>query len=167
MKNLNQTDSIYIRKLKTTRVKLSKDYVVNPLSNDVKKVLNSDEAYEVLKELYAQLDDDQEHLVMLVLNPENHIVGFKTISAGIQHFGSPDAKIIFRNALLLGATKIVLTHNHPSGLLTPSGGDIRFTRRMITAGSAIDIPVADHIIFTHNGYVSMRMEEYCTFSLFA
>ena len=92
--------------------------------------------------------------------------GFKVISSGTQSSGPADAKIIFRNALLLGAAKIVLAHNHPSANLQPSKADIKFTQKVIAAGKAIDIPVVDHLIVSHVGYVSMRAENHCDFEAF-
>jgi DNA repair protein RadC len=118
-----------------------------------------------LKSIYRQLDDDQEHMVMLVLNVSNEVTGFKVIASGTQTSGPADAKIIFRNALMLGATKIVLAHNHPSGNLKPSEADIRFTKKLIEAGKALEIPVVDHFIVSHKGYVSMRKEKFCEFEV--
>lgn len=163
MKNFNKIDSVYVKKLKTVRLKLSKDYIADPSDDESPKVENPDEIYSILKSLYTQLDDDQEHILMIVLNVVNEVIGFKIISSGTQTSGPADAKIIFRSALLLGATKIILAHNHPGGSLKPSKADISFTEKVIGAGKSIDIPVVDHIIFTYNGYLSMRAERVCVF----
>jgi DNA repair protein RadC len=63
----------------------------------------------------------------------------------------------------LGASSIVLAHNHPSGKLKASKADISFTRKAIEAGKALDIAVLDHMILTHKGYISLRDEGECKF----
>ncbi|MCU7937147.1 MAG: JAB domain-containing protein [Candidatus Thiodiazotropha sp. (ex Dulcina madagascariensis)] len=127
---------------------------------------SKDEVYEILKSIYRQLDDDQEHMIILILNVSNEVVGFKVVASGTQTSGPADIKIIFRNALMLGATKIVLAHNHPSGNLKPSNADINFTEKVIDAGKVMDVPVIDHLIVAHSGYVSMRADGYCDFEVF-
>ncbi len=163
MKNFNHINSIYIGKLKTIRLKVSQDCIVDPSGSGVVKIEGHEQIHDILSVLYAQLDDDQEHTLMLVLNSMIDIVGFKVIASGAQNFCITDIKIIFRNALLLGASNIILTHNHTSGLLIPSETDIEFTQKIVKAGFIMHIPLADHFIFTHKGLVSMRMEEYCSF----
>lgn len=100
---------------------------------------------------------------MLVLNVSNEVTGFKVMASGTQTSDPADAKIIFRSALMLGTTKILLAHNYPSGNLQPSKADIGFTKKVIVAGEAIDIPIVDHLIVSHNGYISMRNERLCEF----
>jgi len=163
MKNYNNIATIYTRRLKTVQLKLGQDYISDPLEDENPKAENPDDAYEILKSLYRQLDDDQEHMIMLVLNVSNEVAGFKVISSGTQTSSEADTKIIFKNALMLGATKIVLAHNHPSGNLQASDADIKFTQKAIAAGKVIDIPVVDHIIITHKAYISMRKERVCEF----
>lgn len=163
MKNFNPIKSVFKKKLKTVQLKLRQDCIVDPSGNDVIKMETWDQLHEALTALYDRLDDGQEHVLMLVLNPEYTIIGFKVISSGAQHFSAVDIKIIFRNALLLGATNIILTHNHTGGSLEPSTGDIEFTQDIINAGSTVSIPVVDHFIFTHTGLVSMRTENFCSF----
>ncbi|MCU7920056.1 MAG: JAB domain-containing protein [Candidatus Thiodiazotropha sp. (ex Epidulcina cf. delphinae)] len=166
MKNFNSIDSVYIKRLKTVQIKLYPDYIADPSDDDRPKAESPDEVYEILKSLYRQLDDDQEHMIILVLNVSNEVVGFKVVASGTQTSGPADIKIIFRNALMLGATKIVLAHNHPSGNLKPSNADINFTEKVIDAGKVMDVPVIDHLIVAHSGYVSMRADGYCDFEVF-
>ena len=165
MRNFKHTESVYSKKIKTVTLKLNPEHVADPEGNA--KARSADEVYEILKAIFAQLDDDQEHLIMLVLNISGDVSGFKVVSSGTQNASSGDPKIIFRNALMLGAVKIILAHNHPSGSLKPSTADIGFTEKVIEAGKAIDIPLVDHIIFTPKGYTSMRADRYCAFEAFA
>lgn len=63
---------------------------------------------------------------------------------------------IVRRALELGATALILAHNHPSGDSRPSTTDIRVTRRLVAAAKALDIEVHDHVIVSASGCSSFR-----------
>jgi DNA repair protein RadC len=69
-----------------------------------------------------------------------------------------DGKIIFKSALDIRASAIVLIHNHPSGALYPSEHDISLTKKLVNFGKFIDLPVLDHLIYTDNGYFSFSDE---------
>lgn len=64
---------------------------------------------------------------------------------------------LFGEALRLGATGIILAHNHPSGQCRPSGCDIAATRRLQEVGQALDIALIDHLIVTTEAVYSMRV----------
>jgi DNA repair protein RadC len=72
-----------------------------------------------------------------------------------------DPKLVFRSALLLGASNIILAHNHPNGKTTPSSHDIALTGKLSVGGRVLNLGVLDHIIWTKKAHVSLR-EEYST-----
>jgi DNA repair protein RadC len=57
-----------------------------------------------------------------------------------------DAKVLYRDAILLGAAAIIVGHNHPSGDPTPSREDLRLTADLVKAGELLGIKVHDHLI---------------------
>ena len=57
-----------------------------------------------------------------------------------------DAGAIFREALKAGAEEIIVSHNHPSGDLTPSKADIAATEKLRETGALLGVPILDHII---------------------
>ena len=63
---------------------------------------------------------------------------------------------LFSRALLCGANGILVAHNHPSGQCRPSRSDIISTRRLESVGTALDIELVDHLIFTKDAVYSMR-----------
>jgi DNA repair protein RadC len=63
---------------------------------------------------------------------------------------------ILQRALNLGAVGLVLVHNHPSGNLKPSTGDIEITREIVRAADALGIAVHDHLIVSAGGHISLR-----------
>lgn len=67
---------------------------------------------------------------------------------------------VVRRALELGATAVVLAHNHPSGDPTPSRADVKLTKDIAKAGEAIGVEVLDHVIVGRKGHVSLKAERY-------
>jgi DNA repair protein RadC len=65
-----------------------------------------------------------------------------------------DLRILLKKALEVGATGLLLAHNHPTGNLQPSKADIALTKKIKIAAQAIDIQLLDHLIVSENGYFS-------------
>lgn len=63
---------------------------------------------------------------------------------------------VIRRALDIGATALILVHNHPSGSPQPSRADIEITNRIAEAGRLLGISVHDHVIIGREGHVSLR-----------
>lgn len=59
------------------------------------------------------------------------------------------------DAVKMGAPKIILVHNHPSGDPTPSSEDINFTNRLIQASSVIGIELLDHVVIGDSKFESI------------
>ncbi len=78
-------------------------------------------------------------------------VSIGSISASIVH-----PREVFKPAIDHLASAIILMHNHPSGELKASRQDIEITKTIHQAGEILDIPLLDHIIIGHSGYVSLR-----------
>ena len=78
----------------------------------------------------------------------------QTISEGGITGTIADPRIILKIALQYNATKIILSHNHPSGNLKPSEPDKTITTKIALAASYHDIEVLDHIIISDEGYFS-------------
>jgi DNA repair protein RadC len=63
---------------------------------------------------------------------------------------------VIRRALDLGATALILVHNHPSGSPQPSRADIEITNRIADAGRLLGVTVHDHLVIGREGHVSLR-----------
>ena len=53
---------------------------------------------------------------------------------------------VFQRAILAGAVSLIIAHNHPSGVLTPSAEDHKVTQRLKNAGEILGIKLLDHLI---------------------
>jgi len=123
------------------------------------KITASQDAYNILKELWNQDTVElQEEFKVLLLNRANKVMGIVPISTGGVSGTVADLKLIFVAALKGVASGIIVSHNHPSGNLTPSSTDISLTKRIREAGKILDIQLLDHIIYTTEGYYSFADE---------
>lgn len=92
---------------------------------------------------------DREHLVALLLDVKNNVIGINTVAVGSATAAVVHPREVFKPAILANATAIILTHNHLSGDVTPSRDDDATTRKIKEAGKLLDIPLLDHIIVSH------------------
>ncbi|MBO6025373.1 MAG: DNA repair protein RadC [Bacteroidales bacterium] len=108
-------------------------------------------------------DMRQEHFLVLYLNQSNHALKVECISNGGTTHVIADPKLIFKNALSLNATAIILGHNHPSGNPRPSEDDRQLTKKLVAAGKLLDINVIDHVVIGNERYYSFRDHGEMTF----
>ena len=111
-------------------------------------------AYRFLKAIRLH-EEEQENLVVLVLDVKNSVKAYYTVCIGLIDTSQSHSREVFRQAILSGASRIILAHNHPSGSIQPSSDDIKTTDAMVKAGKIIGIEILDHIIIG-DGYYSFR-----------
>jgi DNA repair protein RadC len=63
---------------------------------------------------------------------------------------------VVKRALELGASSLILVHNHPSGDPTPSSSDVEMTKQIVDAARTLDMTVHDHLIIGRHGHASLR-----------
>ncbi|MEP7251876.1 MAG: DNA repair protein RadC [Ginsengibacter sp.] len=119
-------------------------------------VRSSSELAEYLK---ATLKDyNYEVFAVVFLNKSNKINHFEILSKGGITSTVVDPRILFKKALEVQATSLVLCHNHPSGSLKPSRIDEELTLKLKEAGKYLEISVLDHLIVSDEGYFSFADE---------
>jgi DNA repair protein RadC len=123
-------------------------------------IQSSADAYKVFKELFPEETINlQEQFSVLYLNRANKVIGSYRVSIGGLTGTVVDIRLILSVALKVAATGIVMSHNHPSGNLKPSGSDEIITRRLNEACKIMEIKLLDHIILSGNdGYFSFADE---------
>jgi len=114
----------------------------------------SDDVVRVARPIFAELDADKEHFLLLALNNKNRINGYKVISTGSLTSSLVRPADVFSAALHLAAAAVVFVHNHPSGDPMPSQEDQDITRRLKECGEMLAIRVIDHVILGANRYYS-------------
>jgi len=116
------------------------------------KVISSSDGYHLIRAFYSDLQHEEFYIILL--NRANEAIGIRQISMGGTGGAYVDPKIIFKIGIDMGASGIILTHNHPSGSCHPSLSDEELTRRLKQFGKLIEMPVLDHLIISDNGYFS-------------
>lgn len=120
------------------------------------KIRSSRDAFEIFRNTMG--DKPYEEFWILLLNRANKIIRKHPISEGGISGTVVDPKKIFKISLDHHASAIILGHNHPSGLLTPSEADIHITRKLVEAGKLLEIGVLDHLIVSDSGFYSFADE---------
>lgn len=92
-----------------------------------------------------------EHFGALLLNVQNELIGFKAFNTGTIDQVSVYPRMVIHTALMVGASGLILVHNHPSGYTDPSEEDKRLTRSLREAAKLFDIRVLDHLILNSEG----------------
>lgn len=90
----------------------------------------------------------RERMVVYYLNRAHYLLGYEEHSVGGMHGTIIDHRIITANALLTGASAVVLAHNHPSGNKRPSPEDLKITREIKECLNLFKIELLDHLIIT-------------------
>ena len=97
-----------------------------------------------------------EQVRVLFLNAKNMLIANEAMWTGSVDEASVHVREIIARAIQLGATALIIVHNHPSGDPTPSSQDIRITQDLVEAARHMKIAVHDHVIIGASGRSSMR-----------
>jgi DNA repair protein RadC len=141
-----------------TLSEISINYKPFTLLSSLPIIINSKDVEAHFRGVWSDKMQYIEETYVLLLNRANKPLGFSKISIGGTTGTVVDVKVVFQTALKANASSIVLCHNHPSGNLKPSEADIRITKAIKEAGKLMEIPLADHLIITQEGYFSFADE---------
>lgn len=97
-----------------------------------------------------------ERVRVLYLNARNMLILDDLVGEGSIDEAAIHPREVIRRALDLGATALILVHNHPSGSPQPSRADIDITNRIAEAGRLLGVTVHDHVVIGREGHVSLR-----------
>lgn len=123
---------------------------------ELNKITSSRDVFELMQPILGELP--HEEFWILYLNNSNKITHKEQSSKGGITGTLVDVRLVLKRALEVGATGIILVHNHPSGTLIASEPDKMLTRKLKTAAESLDIKVLDHIIITEKAYFSFADE---------
>jgi DNA repair protein RadC len=96
-----------------------------------------------------------EVFAVLFLDNRHRVLAFEEMFRGTIDGASVHPREVVRRALALNAAAVILSHNHPSGVLEPSQADCRITQRLREALGLIDVRVLDHLVVGDSGYCSL------------
>ncbi len=114
------------------------------------------DVYSFLKNRILKGIEVQEHFIAIFLSQANKIIGYYHHSTGTINATMVDIELLTAVAVKTLAKAVIISHNHPSGNLTPSEADRSLTRNVVKALKYFDIMLIDHIIVTKHGYYSFN-----------
>ena len=121
-----------------------------------KKITSSASVFELMQPIIGELP--HEEFWIIYLNNSNKVIQKNQLSKGGISGTLVDVRLALKTALEVGATGIILAHNHPSGTLKPSNSDKQLTTKLKTAAQSLDIKILDHLIITEKAYFSFADE---------
>lgn len=117
-----------------------------------KKITSSNSVFELMQPIIGELQ--HEEFWIIYVNNSNKVIQKNQLSKGGITGTLVDVRLVLKNALEVGATGLILAHNHPSGTLKPSEADKQITNKLKVAAESLDIKTLDHLIITENAYFS-------------
>ncbi|MGI6393154.1 MAG: RadC family protein [bacterium] len=111
---------------------------------------------DVAKLLEKYSSKQQEHFIVVTLDGANNVINVRVVFIGTLNRTTVHPREVFAYALSDRAASIIIAHNHPSGNLEPSVGDILMTQKLKEAGEIIGIEIIDHIILAKKGHYSFQ-----------
>ncbi|MET0375761.1 MAG: DNA repair protein RadC [Rhizorhabdus sp.] len=97
-----------------------------------------------------------EQFRLLLLDRKNRLIEDAMMAEGTIDHTPVYPREIVKRALEVGASSIILVHNHPSGDPTPSRADIDMTKAIAAAAKPLGVTVHDHLVIGRAGHASFR-----------
>jgi DNA repair protein RadC len=113
--------------------------------------------HDIADRLVLQMGSlEREELRVVILDTKNHVLRVSTVYQGNVSASLVRVGELYRDAVRLNASSVILVHNHPSGDPTPSPDDLHLTAEALAAGRLLDIDLLDHLVIGHDAFVSLR-----------
>nr|WP_234035778.1 DNA repair protein RadC [Erythrobacter insulae] len=149
VKGVGETSSAALKAVSIATRRMARSEVIK------KPVLSSWDA------LIDYLAIDMAHLTVervrvLYLDTRNRLIDDHHVGDGSIDEAAIHPREVIRRAMDVGATALILVHNHPSGSPEPSRADIQITKKIAEAGRLLGVTLHDHVIIGREGHVSLR-----------
>ncbi|MBT3238905.1 MAG: DNA repair protein RadC [Rhodospirillaceae bacterium] len=141
--------AIALKTVQASALRLTQDEVMNqPVLTSWDKLLKYCRA--------AMAYETSEHFRILFLNKKNVLIADEVQQQGTVDHTPVYPREVVKRALELGATALIMVHNHPSGDASPSKADIEMTKEVHAACDKLGIQLHDHIIVAKSGANSFK-----------
>ncbi|MET4806599.1 DNA repair protein RadC [Limibacillus sp. MBR-115] len=146
---LGEASVVALKIVQEAALRLAREEIrQRPVLSSWNKVLN-----------YARImlaEEKVERFHLLFLDRKNRLISDEEQQRGTVDHTPVYPREVIKRALDLGASSIILIHNHPSGDPTPSKQDIAITREIVEAAGKLGIEVHDHLIIGKGGHTSLK-----------
>ena len=124
---------------------------INQAKKPVRKISCAKDVFDLMHEKLR--NEKQEHFYVLLLDTRNNLITEPVlISKGILDASIIHPREVFKPAIKNSASKIILVHNHPSGIPNPSPEDLEINERLKEIGDNMGIKVLDFVIIGNNKF---------------
>lgn len=96
-----------------------------------------------------------ETVILVGMDNKNRVISCNIIAQGENDYAGISKRAVMESAIRLGATKVVIAHNHPRGFAVPSSEDLIMTKEIYKLLKSVEIELLDHLIFAEDDYVSL------------
>lgn len=143
-----------IGRVKAIRLKAAFE-IAKRLANPIESEIYVKSSEDVAKLFMEELRFEKREVVkILILNTKNKVLRIQDVSLGGTNSAIVEPKDILAEPIKMGANKIILLHNHPSGNATPSKEDFEVTKRIKICAEMFGIKLLDHIVIWDGEYRS-------------
>jgi DNA repair protein RadC len=119
---------------------------------ELKTVRTPKQVYDYVQDMHRL---PKEQLRGLYLDAHYRVIHDEIISIGCVDANIIHPREVFFPAVQRSASAVILVHNHPSGIVTPSEADIAITKQLVEAARVLGITLLDHVVVTENEYQSV------------
>lgn len=151
VEGVNEAAVVAIKVAKAASVRLLREEVAErPVVNSWEKLID-----------YCRVqlgNNKEEEFHVLFLNNKLQLLRSERQQKGTVNHTPVYPREVVKRALELGASSMILVHNHPSGDVRPSRGDVEMTQHIIAAARALGMDVHDHVIIGPEQHFSFRAE---------
>lgn len=146
-----------IGRVKAIRLKAAFE-IARRLARPINYEMTVNSSKDVAEIFMEELRCEKKEIVKIViLNNKNKIMKIEDVSLGSTNYAIIEPKDIFASPLKMGAGKIILVHNHPSGNATPSKEDFQVTKRIRECAEMLGIELLDHLVIGDGQYTSIQI----------
>ncbi|MCF0124403.1 MAG: DNA repair protein RadC [Clostridia bacterium] len=149
-----------IGKVKAIQLKAVGELAVRMFKKEkiIKTVIHSpDEAAKLL--MSDMKNEKQEIFQVIMLNEKNEVLKIKKTAIGNAEFTQAQTRDVLSEPLKIGATKVIVAHNHPTGDSTPSPQDRIYTEYLYYSAELLGIELMDHLVIGNMEYTSILLEK--------
>ena len=142
-------------KIKVVQLELKNSHELEiPLERD--RIFVAQQAAPIFCQTIGALNVEQ--TAMICLDSANRVINYFTVSIGNIDSVKVSLAQMFRTALLSNASKIVVAHNHPTGVLEVTSNDIEMTRKIGFFAKSFSMELIDSLVVTSGDFISIRSQ---------
>jgi DNA repair protein RadC len=141
-----------VKTIKQIELKVRRERLAESKEPYLAKIAEPKDVARIIRSIL--MDTDLEKFLAVPLDVKNRVLGYVEVAKGSVDLCVVGPRDVFRAAIVMGASGIIVAHNHPSGDISPSPEDTELTKKLCQAGELLGLPVLDHVIVAEEDFFS-------------